>query len=62
MPANCTVDRNCDGTELWNHSVLFRKIAPRIAPGTDPSPPTTAIVSARMLWVGPKMSVPPTAC
>ena len=46
---------SCWGTTPLNHSVLLRKIAPRIAPGTDPSPPTTTIVSARMLSTGAKI-------
>ena len=38
-----------------NHSVLLMNTAPRIAPGTDPSPPTTTIVSTRMLSTGAKI-------
>ena len=41
LPANVNRNRNRGGTITLNHSVLFRKIAPRIAPGTDPRPPTT---------------------
>ena len=46
------------GTTPWNHSVLLRKMAPRMAPGTEPSPPTTTIVSTRMLSTGAKIASP----
>ena len=61
LPANWKRNRKRWGTTPANHSVLLRKTAPRIAPGTEPSPPTTTMVSARMLSTGAKMSLP-SAC
>ena len=61
LPANWKRNRKRWGTTPANHSVLLRKTAPRIAPGIEPSPPTTTIVSARMLSTGAKMSLP-SAC
>ena len=61
LPANWKRNRNRCGTTAANHTVLWRKTAPRIAPGIEPSPPTTTMVSARMLSTGAKMSLP-SAC
>ncbi len=58
LPANVKNVRNRWGTITLNHSVLLMKTAPRIAPGTDPSPPTTTIVSTRMLSTGAKIAWP----
>jgi hypothetical protein len=61
LPANVKRNRNRCGTITLNHSVLLMNTAPRIAPGTDPNPPTTTMVSTRMLSTGAKMSFP-SAC
>ena len=61
LPANGNRKRKRTGTITLNHSVLFRKTAPRMAPGTEPRPPTTTIVSARMLSTGAKICSP-SAC
>ena len=61
LPANVNRKRNCTGTITLNHSVLFTKTAPRMAPGTEPRPPTTTIVSARRLSTGAKICSP-SAC
>ncbi len=58
LPANVNRKRKRSGTITLNHSVLLMNTAPRIAPGTEPSPPTTTIVRALMLSTGAKTSCP----
>ena len=61
LPANRNRKRKRTGTITLNHSVLFTKTAPTMAPDTEPRPPTTTIVSARRLSTGAKICSP-SAC